>query len=185
MTTPASLSAEAEAQRYNVALEHFPEFAAQVGVHISCFALVESYVHLLVSKLTGCSEQDAFVFSGSFLNYRSRVDLLESLAKRRAAGNYQAAVARYFVGRLRETTDLRNRYAHGQYSLTFEGGTSSPTAKKIMHIQTSLYDANKGQKTIVRDLGGLQADIVQFKLLICELHGYVHREEIPGGAAVL
>ena len=50
-----STAAELDAAAYGVALEHFPEFSAKVGVLISCFALVESYVHLLIGKLTGCA----------------------------------------------------------------------------------------------------------------------------------
>ena len=171
--------AEHEAQSFGVALDEFPEFAAQVGVLISCFALIESYVHLLVSKLTGACEQDAFVFSGSFLNFRARVDLLESLAKRRPKSDHSAAVARYFVVLLREATDIRNRYAHGRYSLTFEGGSYSPTAKKIMHIDTSLFDANKSPKKMVRDLAGIEEEVHRIKLIICEIHAYVYGNELP------
>lgn len=172
-------NAQREAQGYGVALDEFPEFAAQVGILISCFALIESYVHLLVSKLTGTSESDAFVFSGSFMTFRARVDLLESLAKRRKRVDQSAEIARYFVVRLREATDIRNRYAHGRYSLTFEGGRYSPTAKKLMHIDTSLFDANKTPKKVVRDLSALEAEVKRIKLIICEIHAYLYRDESP------
>jgi len=115
-------NAEREAEKFGVALDEFPEFAAQVGVLVSCFALVESYVHRLISKLTGAAVEDAFVFSGSFMNFRARVDLLDSLAKRRSRGDQSALASRHFVVLLREATEIRNRYAHGQYSITFEGG---------------------------------------------------------------
>lgn len=143
------------------------------------FALIESYVHLLISKLTGAEEKDAFVFAGSFMNFRARVDLLESLAKRRPKGDQSAAVARYFVVLLREATDIRNRYAHGRYSLTFEGGHYSPNAKKIMHVDTSLFDANKSPKKTVRDLAGIEEEVRRIKLIICEIHAYLHRNELP------
>lgn len=172
-------NAQREAQSYRVALDEFPEFAAQVGILISCFALIESYVHKLISKLTGASEGDAFVFPGSFMNLRARVDLLELLAKRRSPSDRPVAVSRYFVTLLREATGIRNRYAHGQYSLTFEGGHSSPTVKKIMHIDTSLFDANKSPKKIVRDLAGVQEEVKRIKFIICEIHAYLYRDELP------
>lgn len=177
-------NAEREAQQFGVALDEFPEFAAQVGVLVSCFALVESYVHRLISKLTGVSEQGAFVFSGSFINFRARVELLESLAKRRSKSDQSAAVACYFALLLREATEIRNRYAHGQYSLTFEGGHYSPKAKKIMHIDTSLFDANKNPKKVIRDLAGVEAEVVRIKLIICEMHAYLYRNELPSIHAV-
>ena len=170
---------EREAQAYRVALDEFPEFAGQVGILISCFAMIESYVHLLISKLTGCSEDDAFVFSGSFMNIRARIDLLESLAKRRKSQDQAAKIARHFVILVREATDIRNRYAHGRYSLTFEGGQYSATAKKVMHIDTSLFDANKTPKKIIRDLPAIEVDVKRVKLIICEIHGYLYRDEIP------
>jgi hypothetical protein len=172
-------NAQREAQNFRVALDEFPEFAAQVGILISCFALIESYVHKLISKLTGASEVDAFVFSGSFMNFRARVDLLESLAKRRIQVDESAKIARYFVVLLREATVIRNRCAHGQYSLTFEGGRYSPTAKKIMHINTSLFDANKRPKQVIRDLAGVEEEVKRIKLIICEIHAYLYRNEVP------
>jgi hypothetical protein len=171
--------AEQEAETYNVALEHFPEFAAQVGILISCFAMLESYVHLLISKLTGAPESDSFIFSGSFMNFRARIELLESLAKRRDANDPSVRIARHFVVLLREATDIRNRYAHGRYSLTFEGGRYSPTAKKIMSIDTSLFDAGKKPKNVVRDLVQIQAEVTRFKVIICEIHAYLYRDEAP------
>lgn len=174
--TPTS-RVQSEAAIYQVALDEFPEFAAQVGILISCFAMIESYVPLLVSKLTGASEEDAFVFSGSFMNFRARVDLLETLAKRRTPQDESAKIAIHFAGLLREVTDIRNRYAHGRYSLTFEGGQYSPTAKKLMHIDTSLFDAKKSPKKIVRDLAELEAEVKRIKLVICEIHAYLYRNE--------
>lgn len=171
--------AHQEAEKYNVALDHFPEFASQVGVLISCFAILEGYVHLLISKLTGAAETDAFVFTGSFMNFRARVELLESLAKQRNARDEPAKIAKYFVTLLREATGIRNRYAHGRYSLSYEGGSYSPTAKMIIHIDTSLFDANKLPKKVVRDLAELQAEVKRIKVIVCEIHAYLYRDDKP------
>jgi hypothetical protein len=171
-------NAQSRAESYEVALDYFPEFAAQVGVLISCFAILESYVHLLISKLTETSETDAFIFSGSFMNFRARVELLESLAKRRSEQDESVKIAKYFVSLLREATVIRNMYAHGQYGLTHEGGYS-PTAKKIMQINTSLFDAKKSSKMVVRDLAKIQAEVKRTKVIVCEIHAYLYLDEIP------
>jgi hypothetical protein len=63
---------ELEAQKYGVALDDFPEFAAQVGILVSCFALIESYMHRLISRTTGMGESDACVVSGSFISLSVR-----------------------------------------------------------------------------------------------------------------
>jgi hypothetical protein len=176
---PSQVSVQSEAAKYRVALEEFPEFAAQVGVLLSCFALIESYVHVLISKLTGISEMDAFIFSGSFLNFSGRVDLLKSLAHDRPETPGVRA-AKHFVAVLKEATEIRNRYAHGQYSLTFEGGSYSPTAKKIMIITSFLYDARrKNSKKVERDLEGITKEVHRMKFITCQMHAYAYRGEMP------
>lgn len=172
-------AAAREAEGYKVALDDFPEFAAQVGVLISCFAMIESYVHVLISRLTGTSESDAFVFSGSFMNFRARVDLLQSLAKVRNPKDQSAIIAKHFVSLLREATGIRNRYAHGRYGLSFEGGSYSPTAKKIIYIDSSLFDANKRPVQAVRDLDDVIKEVQRIKFIVCEMHAYLHRNEPP------
>jgi len=42
-------NAQRQALSYGVALDEFPEFAACVGILISCFAMIESYVHQVIS----------------------------------------------------------------------------------------------------------------------------------------
>ena len=121
---------ELEAETYGVALDEFPEFAAQVGILISCFALIESYMHQLISRTTGMDPSDAFLVSGSFISFSSRIDLLETLLKKREPTNQQVVAAKHFIKTLREASGIRNTYAHGTYSLSFEGGHYSPTAKK-------------------------------------------------------
>lgn len=74
---------------------------------ISYFVIIESYVHSLISTLTGTDEADAFVFSGSFMNFSMRVALLESLAKRRNPED-ESVIAKYFASLLREATKIRN-----------------------------------------------------------------------------
>ena len=87
---------------------------------------------------------------------------------------------------LRELLQSRDGdLTYAEVSAAFEGGKYSPTAKKIMHVDTSLNDANKSPKKAICDLDSIEKDIRRIKLLICEMHGYVYRGEIPDHAAVL
>jgi hypothetical protein len=176
--TPTNV--ELETEKYSVALDDFPEFAAQVGILISCFALIESYMHQLVSKTTQMSESDAYLVSGSFISISARIDLLETLLKKRHQQQREVVAAKHFIKRLREATSIRNTYAHGTYSLGFEGGHYSPTAKKLMTISSFLYDAKrKNQSRLEKDLDGIKSDVMRIKFITCELHGYVYRNEMP------
>lgn len=171
---------ELEAEKYGVALDDFPEFAAQVGILISCFALIESYMHKLISRTTGMDESDAYLVSGSFIGFGSRIDLLETMLKKREPANKQVVAARHFIKTMREATGIRNTYAHGTYSLSFGGGHYSPTAKKIMFISSFLYDAKrKNPVRVEKDLDGVKEDLARIKFITCELHGYIYRDEMP------
>lgn len=176
--TPTNV--ELEAEKYSVALDEFPEFAAQVGILISCFALIESYMHKLISRSTNMDESDAFLVSGSFISFGARIDLLETLIKKRNQQSKEVIAAKHFTKTFREATTIRNTYAHGTYSLGFEGGHYSPTAKKIMYISSFLYDAKRKQPSkLVRDLDSIKKDVERIKFITCEIHGYLYRDEMP------
>jgi hypothetical protein len=167
-------------EKYSVALDHFPDFAAQVGILVSCFAILESYAQKLIARIAAIDENDAFVIAGSFQSFSARIDLFELLMNRRDISLPDVKAAKYFISGIREATALRNTYAHGTYSLTFEGGSATPGAKMIMHINSFLYDAKrKSPKKLIRDLEGAQSDVQALKALICELHGFLHRNEFP------
>jgi hypothetical protein len=174
MTKPDPTPAELEAQTFTVALEIFPEFAAQIGILISCFVFLESYVHVLLSRLTGTDQADAFIFVGTFNTFRQRIDLLDLLAKRRDPHSEAVVIAKHFVSILREAAEIRNRYAHAEYGLEHEGGYS-PTAKKIMHIQTRAYDAKSNTRNVTKTLDELKAEVYRTKVIVCEIGAYVHR----------
>lgn len=176
--TPSNV--ELETEKYLVALDHFPEFAAQVGVLISCYALIESYMHRLISRTAGMDESDAYLVSGSFISFSARIDLLETLLKKRNPQSKEVVSAKHFIKTLREATTIRNIYAHGTYSLGFEGGHYSPTVKKLMSISSFLYDAKrKNPARLERDLDGIKKDVARLRFITCELHAYVYRSEMP------
>ena len=171
---------ESEAASYRVALDEFPEFASQIGILISCFALIESYMHHLVSRTTGIDESDAFQIAGSYQTFGPRIDLLETLLKKRDPTASQVQTAKYFISALREATRIRNAYAHGTYSLSFVGGDYSPTAERVITVTSYLYDAKrKKPESFERTLDQVIAEVARIKFITCELHAYIYRNEIP------
>lgn len=178
--TKKDITVESEAASYRVALDEFPEFASEIGILISCFALIESYMHHLISRTTGIDESDAFQIAGNYQTFGPRIDLLETLLKKRDPTAAQVMTAKYFIASLREATRIRNAYAHGTYSLGFVGGHYSPTAERVMMITSYLYDSKrKKPETIERTLSQVKDEVARIKFITCELHAYIYRNESP------
>ena len=170
---PITISSELE--KYNVALEHAPEFAAKVGVIVSLFALVESYVPLLFSKLTKADGRDSFAITGSYASFSYRIDLLDSLLEHRSvADTPDFSTYKHFTKTLREANRIRNKFAHSTYSIGAEIGN---TKERRMFLRAFSYDARKKKETEEYDLKKIEADVHCLKKIICELHAYCHRNE--------
>lgn len=162
-------TAKSEVKAYRVALEDIPDFAAQVGVLLSLFAILEGYVPQLIARLTGMSDKDSFVSANSFMSFSHRIDLLESYVGHRP-DNTETKPYRHFVETLREANMLRNRFAHGLYSTT--------SSSQVI-IKSWTNDARRKTRTERYNLDRLSADVARIKFIICELHGFIYRNEHP------
>ncbi|MGH8509771.1 MAG: hypothetical protein ACREVH_13815 [Gammaproteobacteria bacterium] len=40
-------------------------------------------------------------------------------------------------------------------------------------------DANKRPKKVIRDLTGVEDEVKRIKLIICQIHAYLYRNELP------
>jgi hypothetical protein len=159
-----------EFHKYFVALDCEPDFAAEVGVLISCHALIEDYVPRVLAKLTGLSYDDAFAIVGSFVSFAHRLDLLQSLADlRQQPSNAKTAVER-LIPRLREANSIRNQYAHARYGITFDDD---------FMVDSFLNDAKRKSKSARKSLDAIVADVNALKVTINHLHGYIYRDELP------
>ena len=74
-------SALAEFDKYTVALDFAPDFSAEVGVLISCFALIEVYVPELLQRLLNIESAEAFVIMSSFETFADKTELLKALVQ--------------------------------------------------------------------------------------------------------
>jgi hypothetical protein len=107
--------------KYVVALDCEPNFSAEVGVLISCFAIIESYVPQLLERLINIESAEAFLIMSSFGEFSERTELLKSFVKlhedQKKSTHEIEAIAR-LLPRITTATTIRNKYAHGRYSIT-------------------------------------------------------------------
>lgn len=161
-----------EKHRFNVALESAPDYAADLGIFISCFALVEGYMSKLLSKLIQCDDKDAYLIAGRF-QMNEKIELLESLADLRDGDSSIGCAIKIFVPRLRRMKDLRNKYAHSQYSITF---------KDAVVVSSWVNDSKRKKRNTMdskEDIRTIGLNVQEIQELICDLHGYIYRDEMP------
>lgn len=169
----AASTAASELEKYDVALDHAPDFSAQVGVLLSCFAIVEHYVPQLLSRLTGLGDNDSFRLVGTFTSFSNRVELIRLILENRAESETRR-IYTHFLKTLGEANSLRNRFAHGLYSITF--------GQKIV-VQSFGSDSRKATREELYDLARVKSDVHRIKQIICELHGFIYRNETPLSSA--
>jgi hypothetical protein len=159
-----------EKHLYNVALESAPAFSAEIGVLISCFALVEGYMPHLMSRLTGIDKDDAFTILGRF-QMGERIQLLGALASSRDGDNAARKALEILLPKLTAATAVRNKYVHAQYSITFNDA---------IIVESWLHDSKRKTKPkTTEDIPVIAAEVEKIQVLICDLHGYVYRDEMP------
>jgi hypothetical protein len=97
---------------HRLALDNAPELATQVGLLLSCFAILELSPPHMLAKLTGMSHEDADTTLGHFRSFNSRLDLIEAIAKARPTADTTAAEILALLPKIRDCNTIRNRYAH-------------------------------------------------------------------------
>jgi len=155
--------------KYNVALEWGKDYAEAVGIIISLFAMVEGYPPLILEKVGILSKQDALSTLGVFRAFSNRLDLLKEVTKNRPEQSRERACLRYYKGLLTEANKIRNKYAHATYSY----------AKTHFVLMTYSGDHNRKEEKIAQNLEDFHADIDRLKRIICELHAFCYRNEVP------
>lgn len=167
-----------ETASYNVAIENAPAFAEAVGIIISLFAIVEGYPPFLLERLSGMNRDDSRAILGVFRAASNRLDLLKQLTRLRPDASPDRIVFSYYRGLLTEANNIRNKYAHAQYAISFQPLTGA-NRKTVFHLQTFFSDFNRKVERLILSLEDFHADRDRLKRIICELHALVYRNEIP------
>src|SRR5262249_21130637 len=147
-----------------------PEIAAEIGILMSCAAMVEWYLHQLIAKL-GVDHRDAFVIAGQFQSFSVRIDLLQRLAALRDDKNIDRQAVEIFIPKLRTSNSIRNKYAHAQYG-------TGPTENSII-IYPFSGDVRKKPESLTVTIDDVVEDVNFMKALCCELSDYVTHGTMP------
>lgn len=172
MTNPlieAETTIASETEKFNVALEHGPDYAQAVGVIISLFAIVEDYTPFFLKTFCNIDASDARSIMGVFRAFSNRIELLKELSRNRPVGTRDRIISSYYRGLLTDANKIRNKYAHAKYSY----------AKTHFVLHTFAGDFNRNDEHIYQKIDDFNKDIKQLKRIICELHALFYRSEIP------
>lgn len=151
------------------ALDADPTFAAQIGILMACFGLLESRIPAVFSLLTGLPKNESFIIMGSFTSFSHRIDLLQSIASERAKANDDAAIILKFCGAFRYANRLRNKYAHGKYS----GG------RNCIILETFANDARRVGGRYELTIEDIAPEVNWIKMLYYFVWGFLEHDEMP------
>jgi hypothetical protein len=152
-----------------VALDGAPEFAAEVGVLISCSSIIESQIPALLAKITGLPATQARIITGMHRSISSRIDLLEYIAASSKQGRVRTGIER-FIPKLRWANNTRNIYAHGTY------GFKTPES---LGITSFAYDAKKKPQNHNKTVDAIVDEVAKFRSLTNEIHALLYFDKLP------
>lgn len=153
---------------YWVALEQEPVFSAEVGVLISCFAIIENFIPAMLARLTKMNHNDAFTILSSFETFSQRVELLKALVKTHEGDEIETQALGRILPRLTNAATIRNKYAHGRYSITFDDD-----------FVVESFITSRKPKTVRKSLDAIVADVNVLKGLIVDLQSYLGAGTMP------
>jgi hypothetical protein len=158
--------------KYWVALDRRPLIAAEIGVLISCAAMVEWYLPQLMMKF-GIGYPDALIIVGHFQSFSVRIDLLQAIAKTRDPKDPITQAVEEFLPRMRAANAIRNKYVHAQYG---EGATQDSIV-----IMPFSGDARRKDQTHTETIDDVVGDVNFLKALCCDLSNFIvaHQKTPP------
>lgn len=133
---------------HRLALDNEPEFASEIGLMTSAFALLERFPPILLSRLTGMSESDSGIILGHFRSFAGKLEVIKTVCRSRGNQTGIVKAVERFRGELQEANRIRNKYAHGRFTQTEAG----------MTMTTWEHDANRKTHLEVLSLADVQED---------------------------
>lgn len=99
---------------YPIALDHDRELAAEVGLLLSCYAIIDLFILHIFATVSGMSKDAADVVLGHIKGNGSRIELIREVivASDRPHKDHELGLVRS----VERATQIRNEYAHGIYS---------------------------------------------------------------------
>lgn len=106
---------------YPIALDHDRELAAEVGLLLSCYAIIDLFILHIFATVSGQSKDAADLILGRIKSNGQRIELIRDLitASDRPYKDHELSL----ISNLDRVTTIRNEYAHAIYSQV----SASPT----------------------------------------------------------
>jgi len=106
---------------YPIALDQDRELAAEIGLLLSAYAIIDLFILHIYSLVSGQDKDSSSIVLGRIKGNGQRIDLLRELLKSsaRPAKAYELEL----LSKIESATQIRNRYAHAIYSQVSESPT--------------------------------------------------------------
>lgn len=97
-----------------IALDNDRELAAEIGLLLSCYAIIDLFLLHIFTTVSGQTKTSADIVLGRVKSNMQRIELIRELisASERAQKEYELNLVKQLVA----ATQLRNEYAHAIYS---------------------------------------------------------------------
>jgi len=157
----------------HVALDNNRDIAAEVGILLSCYAIIELHMFVVFSKITGSNRDESEVILGNVSGFFSKMNILKKLL----SNNTDPSIDKGYAMRILESVDkcnrIRNKYAHSVYSqISIKGETKWRTS-------SWLGDARRNNKFEYFDLDSIRKECEILRQSIRDLN-YFGNLELPG-----
>jgi hypothetical protein len=112
-------------ERHNLALDNDRELAAEVGLLLSCYAIIDLFILHIFSIVSNQPKDSASIVLSKIKGNGQRLELIKEIisSSNRQNKNFELEL----VGKTIQATKLRNQYAHAIYS----GVSASPTGWRM------------------------------------------------------
>ena len=99
---------------YPIALDHDRELAAEIGLLLSCYAIIDLFILHIFASVSGQGKESADIVLGRIKSNTQRIELIRELinASNRPHKDHEL----HLVKELERATQIRNEYAHAIYS---------------------------------------------------------------------
>ncbi len=101
-------------QVYPIALDHDRDMAAEVGLLLSCYAIIDLYILHIYSTISNQDKVSANIILGRIKGNGQRIELIKELLK--VSNRENKTLELELLNKIEQSTKLRNGYAHSIYS---------------------------------------------------------------------
>jgi hypothetical protein len=122
---------------YTIAIDHDRELAAEVGLLLSAYAIIDLFILHIYAIVSGQNKDAASIVLGRIKSNAMRIDLIRDLVK--FSSRPDAILELKLMDDIQEATRIRNQYAHAIYSQV----AASPTGWRM---NMWLSDGSKRKK---------------------------------------